>query len=176
MKDYLRCIRSVDDSVGRILDYLDQAGLADNTMVVYTSDQGFYLGEHGWFDKRWIFQESLRTPLIVRWPGVVSPARATAATSSRTSTLPKRSAKWPAFKVPADDAGPQPGAGLQGRTPDDWRKYFYYHYYEWPAVHNVRPHYGVASDRYKLVQVLRRRELLGTVRPGKGSRGDDQRL
>jgi arylsulfatase A-like enzyme len=70
MKDYLRCVAAVDDNVGRVLDYLDETGLADNTVVVYSSDQGFYLGEHGWFDKRWMYEESLRTPLMVRWPGV----------------------------------------------------------------------------------------------------------
>ena len=73
MKDYLRCIAAVDDNLGRVLEYLDDTGLADNTVVIYSSDQGFYLGEHGWFDKRWMYEESLRTPLIVRWPGVVQP-------------------------------------------------------------------------------------------------------
>ncbi len=73
MKDYLRCIASVDDSVGQVLDYLDESGLAENTVVIYSSDQGFYLGEHGWFDKRWMYEESLRTPLLVRWPGVTKP-------------------------------------------------------------------------------------------------------
>ena len=74
MHDYLGCVKAVDESVGRVLEYLDDEGLAENTIVVYSSDQGFYLGEHGWFDKRWIFEESLRTPLLVRWPGVAKPA------------------------------------------------------------------------------------------------------
>ncbi len=73
VKDYLRCVKSVDDGVGRVLDYLDEVGLADNTVVIYSSDQGWYLGEHGWFDKRWMYEESLKTPLLVRWPGKVKP-------------------------------------------------------------------------------------------------------
>ncbi len=71
VKDYLRCVKSVDDGIGEILDYLEESGLAENTIVIYSSDQGWYLGEHGWFDKRWMYEESLRTPLLVRWPGVV---------------------------------------------------------------------------------------------------------
>lgn len=152
LKDYLRCIRSVDDSVGRILDYLDRSGLANNTIVVYCSDQGFYLGEHGWFDKRWIFEESLRTPLIVRWPGTIQPG-----TRNRTDIVSNLDfaatfCEIAGINVPADMQGRSHAPVLKGQTPADWRKSFYYHYYEWPAVHNVRPHYGVATDRYKLVR------------------------
>lgn len=152
MKDYLRCIRSVDDGVGRILDYLDRTGLSSNTIVVYTSDQGFYLGEHGWFDKRWIFKESLRTPLIVRWPGVTKPG--TRNRKDIVSNLDFAETFCEAAGVPIPDSmqGRSMLPVLQGNTPSDWRKYYYYHYYEWPAVHNVRPHYGIASDHYKLVK------------------------
>ncbi len=152
MKDYLRCIRSVDDGVGRILDYLDRTGLATNTIVIYTSDQGFYLGEHGWFDKRWIFKESLRTPLIVRWPGVVKPGTRNRRDIVSNLDFAETFCEVAGLPIPAGMQGRSLVPVLQGHTPDDWRKYYYYHYYEWPAVHNVRPHYGVASDRYKLVK------------------------
>ncbi len=152
MKDYLRCIRSVDDGVGRILDYLDRAGLASNTIVVYTSDQGFYLGEHGWFDKRWIFKQSLRTPLLVRWPGVVRPGTRDRRDIVSNLDFAETFCEVAGVPVPAEMQGRSLVPVLQGQTPGDWRKDFYYHYYEWPAVHNVRPHYGVVSDRYKLVK------------------------
>ena len=133
--------------------YLDEEGLAENTIVVYSSDQGFYLGEHGWFDKRWIFEESLRTPLLVRWPGVVKPAAASAAASSRTSISPRPSSMRPACRFPPDMQGPKPRSRLaRARRRADWRKSFYYQYYEYPAPHHVRPHYGVVTDRYKLVR------------------------
>jgi arylsulfatase A-like enzyme len=141
----------VDESVGRLLKYLDDEGLAENTIVVYASDQGFYLGEHGWFDKRWIFEESLRTPLLVRWPGVVKPGSVNddlvsnidfAATFLEAAGLP----------APADMQGHSLVPLLSGRTPDDWRKSFYYEYYEYPQPHHVRPHHGVVTSRYKLVR------------------------
>lgn len=150
MHDYLACIKAVDESVGRILKYLDDEGLADNTIVVYSADQGFYLGEHGWFDKRWIFEESLRTPLLVRWPGVTKPGSTCdrlvsnldfAETFLDTAGLP----------IPDSMQGRSLVPLLKGETPDDWRKNFYYEYYEYPAPHHVRPHYGVVTDRYKLV-------------------------
>ena len=152
MKDYLRCIRSVDDGVGRILAYLDRTGLASNTIVVYTSDQGFYLGEHGWFDKRWIFKQSLRTPLLVRWPGVVKPNTRNRRDIVSNLDFAETFCEVAGVPVPAEMQGRSLVPVLQGHTPGDWRKDFYYHYYEWPAVHNVRPHYGVVSDRYKLVK------------------------
>ena len=100
MHDYLGCIKAVDECVGRLLKYLDDEGLAENTIVVYTSDQGFYLGEHGWFDKRWIFEESLRTPLLVRWPGVVEAREREPRAWSRTSTSPRRSSRPPGCRSP----------------------------------------------------------------------------
>ena len=150
MHDYLACVKAVDESVGRILKYLDDEGLAENTMVVYASDQGFYLGEHGWFDKRWIFEESLRTPLLVRWPGVAKPGTSTdrivsnvdfAATFLEAAGLP----------VPGEIQGRSLVPLMKGETPADWRKSFYYEYYEFPQPHHVRPHYGVVTDRHKLV-------------------------
>jgi arylsulfatase A-like enzyme len=151
LHDYLGCIKSVDEGVGKILDYLDETKLSDNTIVVYCSDQGFYLGEHGWFDKRWIFEESLRTPLLIRWPGVTKPGTVC---SDIVSTLDFA----PTFLAAAGQAIPDGVHGLNlkpvlaGKTPADWRKSFYYHYYEYPAVHSVARHYGLITDRYKLVR------------------------
>jgi arylsulfatase A-like enzyme len=150
IKDYLRCIQSVDDSVGAVLDYLDQSGLAQNTLVVYTSDQGFYLGEHGWFDKRWIFDESAKTPLLIRWPGVTRPGSVNTDLVSTIDFAPTflQAAGLP---VPADIHGRAMTDVLKGQTPSDWRKTLYYHYYENPGPHNVARHYGVIDiTGYKL--------------------------
>jgi arylsulfatase A-like enzyme len=150
MHDYLGCVKAVDESVGRLLKFLDDEGLAENTIVVYTSDQGFYLGEHGWFDKRWVFEESLRSPLLVRWPGVTKPG----------SSCPRLVSNLDFAETFLDAAGlpiPQEMQGrslvplLKGETQADWRKSFYYHYYEYPTPHHVRPHYAVVTERYKLV-------------------------
>jgi arylsulfatase A-like enzyme len=150
MHDYLGCVKAVDESVGRVLKFLDAEGLADNTIVIYCSDQGFYLGEHGWFDKRWIFEESLRTPLLVRWPGKIKPGSVNQDLVSNLDFA----------QTFLDLAGATPAPEMQGRslvpvfeghTPADWRKSFYYHYYEYPTPHHVRPHYGVVTNRHKLV-------------------------
>lgn len=149
MKDYLRCIAAVDDQVGRMLDYLDAAGLAENTVVVYASDQGFYLGEHGWFDKRWMYEESLRTPCVVRWPGVVKPGSECDAFVSNLD-FAETFLDIAGVKVPDDMQGASLVPLLKGETPADWRKSFYYHYYEF-AEHQVPKHYGVRTERYKLI-------------------------
>lgn len=151
VKDYLRTIASVDDNLGRVLDYLDQSGLADNTVVVYSSDQGFYLGEHGWFDKRWIYEESLRTPLIVRWPGVVEPGSRNGAMVSNLD-FAATFLEAAGVAVPADMQGRSLVPLLRGQTPADWRQSFYYHYYESMVSHAVPEHYGVVTQRYKLVR------------------------
>lgn len=150
LHDYLGCIKAVDESVGRLLDALETEGLADNTLVVYASDQGFYLGEHGWFDKRWILEESLTTPLLARWPGVVKPG---GANRSLVSIVDFAQTFLDAAGVtaPVDMQGRSLVPVLRGATPADWRTSFYYHYYEYPVPHRVRPHYGVVTDRYKLV-------------------------
>lgn len=150
LKDYLRCIRSVDDSIGEILDFLDANGLSDNTIVVYSSDQGFYLGEHGWFDKRWMYEESFRTPLLVRWPGVVAPGsfdEHLVANLDFAETLLEAAGA----KIPADMQGMSIVPLLRGQDPPDWRQSLYYHYYEFPGWHSVRKHEGVFDGRYKLV-------------------------
>lgn len=151
IKDYLRCIASVDDNVGRMLDYLDDAGLADNTVVIYCSDQGFYLGEHGWFDKRWMYEESLRTPFMVRWPGKV---KAGSVNNDIVSPLDfaQTFLDIAGAQQPSDMQGASLVPVLAGNTPSNWRKSFYYHYYEFPGWHDVRRHYGVTDGRYKLIR------------------------
>ena len=150
IKDYLRCIASVDDSVGRILEYLDEAGLAENTLVIYSSDQGFFLGEHGWFDKRWMYEESLRMPFLARWPARIRPG-------TRTGEMIQNIDYAPTFleaaglPVPEDIQGESLVPLMEGRRPGDWRQSIYYHYYEFPAVHMVAKHHGVRTDRYKLI-------------------------
>ncbi len=148
MQDYLRCIASVDDAVGRVLRYLDATGLSSNTIVVYASDQGFFLGEHGWFDKRWIYEESLRTPCLVRWPGVIASGSATSALTSNLD-FAETMIDAAGLAVPADMQGRSLVPLLRGRAPADWRTSFYYHYYE-KTTHHVAPHRGVRTARYTL--------------------------
>ena len=151
MHDYLGCVKAVDESVGRVLKYLDDEGLAENTLVIYTADQGFYLGEHGWFDKRWIFEESVRTPLLVRWPAVVKAGQSNGSLVSNLD-FAETFLDVAGLPVPAEMQGRSLLPLFKGQTPADWRKSFYYEYYEYPVPHHVRPHYGVVTDRYKLVR------------------------
>ncbi len=150
MHDYLACVKAVDESVGRLLEFLEQEGLADNTVVVCSSDQGFYLGEHGWFDKRWIFEESSRTPLMVRWPGVTKPGSVNRDIVSLLDVA-ETFLDMAGIAAPADMQGRSLVPLCKGETPADWRKSLYYHYYEFPVPHRVRPHYGVITERFKLV-------------------------
>jgi len=149
IKNYLRCVKAVDENVGRLLDYLDEKGLAENTVVIYSADQGFYLGEHGWFDKRWIYEESLRTPLIVRWPGVVKPGSQNRDIVSNIDYA-ETFLGIAGAPVPADMQGRSLVPLLRGQTPKDWRKSFYYEYFE-SGGHGVSNHYGVVDRRYKLI-------------------------
>ena len=148
--DYMRVISALDAQVGRVLGELDKAGLSKNTVVVYSSDQGFFLGDHGWFDKRWMYEESLRTPLIVRWPGVVK-------AGSRNTDLVMNLDLAETFldvaglKAPATMQGSSIVPLLAGRTPRNWRDAIYYQYFEYPGWHAVRRQYGVRTDRYKLI-------------------------
>jgi arylsulfatase A-like enzyme len=176
IKDYLRCVASVDDNVGRVLDYLDESGLADNTIVIYTSDQGFYLGDHGWFDKRFMYEESYRMPLLVKWPGVTVPnsvnhnlvsnldfAETMLAMAqvevpddmqglSLVPLLQSRPAAMPADVPPMTIGYSEDRADC---TQPDFRDALYYHYYEFEAnrrtAHMVRRHCGVRTDRHKLI-------------------------
>lgn len=149
IKDYLRCVAALDDDLGRILNYLDASGLAENTVVIYTSDQGLFLGEHGWYDKRWMYEESLRTPFIVRWPGVIAPG---SVNDDIVSPLDFAATflDIAGGEVPGDMQGRSLVPILQGRTPDDWRTSHYYHYYE-GGGHGVPRHRGVTDRRYKLI-------------------------
>ncbi len=176
MKNYLRTSKAVDDSVGEIVKYLDEAGLAENTIVIYASDQGFYLGDHGWYDKRWMYEESLKMPLVVRWPGVTPPGAV-------NLNLVQNLDYAPTFLQAAGVDAPTDMQGMSlmpllhsrgvyavgdGTTNDavvgdgaveavatisePWRDSIYYHYYGFPAVHMVQRHYGIRTDRYKLIR------------------------
>jgi arylsulfatase A-like enzyme len=150
MRDYLRCVAGVDRSVGRLLDYLDDSGLADNTIVVYSSDQGFFLGEHGWFDKRWMYEESFRMPLIMRWPGVTKPGTKIDRLTQNIDFAPTllEAAGQP---IPAEIQGRSLVPLLKGENPP-WRDSLYYHYYDGPGEHGVAKHYGIRTERYKLIR------------------------
>lgn len=150
IKDYLRCIASVDENIGRVLDYLDESGLAQDTIVFYTSDQGFYLGDHGWFDKRFMYEESLRMPLLVRYPREVKAGSVCDDIVLNLDFAPTFM-DFAGVPVPADMQGESLRKILQGKAPENWRKSMYYHYYEYPAVHSVKRHYGVRTERYKLI-------------------------
>ena len=150
IKDYLRSTASVDENIGRVLDYLEKSGLAENTIVIYNSDQGFFLGENGWFDKRWIYEESLRAPLIVRWPDAVEPGSINDDMVLNLD-LPETFLDIAGVEVPDDMQGRSLVPVLKGETPGDWRDSMYYHYYEFPAVHMVARHTGVRTERYKLI-------------------------
>ena len=150
MKDYLRVIRSVDDNLGRLLDYLEETGLNENTVVIYNSDQGFYLGDHGWFDKRWMYEESMRTPLIVRWPGVVQAGSANTDLVQNLD-LAQTFLGIAGVEAPDEMQGLSLLPLLKSESPAEWRDALYYQYYEYPGPHMVRRHYGVRTERYKLI-------------------------
>lgn len=149
IKDYVRCIKTIDDEVGRLIQYLEQHGLMDNTVIVYTSDQGFYMGEHGWFDKRFMYEESFRTPLIIRYPGKKQ--------GLENHDLVQNIDFAPTYLDIAGIEKPECMSGtslvplLDGATPENWRDCLYYHYYDYPAIHMVRRHDGVRDKRYKLI-------------------------
>ncbi len=151
IKDYLRCVASIDDNVGRLLDRLDAAGLSDDTLVVYTSDQGFFLGDHGWYDKRFMYEESLRMPLLMRYPRVIQPGSSCDAMVlnvdfAQTFLDLARVPELPTMQ------GRSLTPLLQGNVPDDWRTSMYYRYWMHDDFfHHVRAHYGVRTHRYKLI-------------------------
>jgi arylsulfatase A-like enzyme len=153
IKNYLRSVRGVDESVARLMKELDALGLANNTIVIYSSDQGFYLGDHGWYDKRWMYEESMQMPFIIKWPGVIKPG-------SQSEALIQNIDYGPTFLTTAGVPIPVDMQGLsllpvfkalKGETPADWRKSLYYHYYEYPSVHMVPRQYGIRTKRYKLI-------------------------
>jgi arylsulfatase A-like enzyme len=151
IKDYLRCVASVDESIGRILDYLDQTGLSENTIVIYTSDQGFFLGEHGWYDKRFMYEESLGIPLLIRYPKEIK-----AGTISKKMVLNldfcPTILEFAEVTIPEDVQGESLRPMLRGEELKKWRQSMYYHYYEYPhGWHDVKKHYGIRTERYKLI-------------------------
>tara|TARA_B100000212_G_scaffold193939_1_gene146266 strand:+ start:16 stop:939 length:924 start_codon:yes stop_codon:yes gene_type:complete len=151
MQDYLATISSVDDNVGRVLNYLDENNLSDNTIVVYTSDQGFYLGEHGWFDKRFIYDESFKTPLLVRWPNKIQPG-ITSDEMVQNLDFAQTFLEAAMIDIPGDMQGESLMPLLTGNDNEWDREEVYYHYYEYPSVHMVKRHYGIVSKDYKLVR------------------------
>ncbi len=151
MKDFMRCVWGVDENLGRVLDYLEETGLDRNTVVIYSSDQGFYMGEHGWFDKRFMYEESFRTPFIVRWPGIVK--------KGSVNTDLVQNIDWAetfldlaGAPIPDDMQGKSLVPLFKGKTPKNWRKSLYYNYYEYPGAHSVRRHEGAFDKRFKLIR------------------------
>lgn len=150
MRDYAKTVKSLDDNVGRVLDYLEKNGMLDNTLVVYTSDQGFYMGEHGWFDKRFMYEESMHTPLIMHLPKGFD-KRGDIPQMVQNIDHAATFLELAGADVPKDIHGVSLVPLLKGENPKDWRKSLYYHFYEYPAEHMVKRHYGVRTDRYKLI-------------------------
>jgi arylsulfatase A-like enzyme len=150
VKNYLRTLAGVDESIQRLQATLEEQGLTENTIVIYSSDQGFFIGDHGWYDKRWMYEESLKMPFIIKWPGTINPG-------STNRLLIQNIDYAPTFleiagaPIPDDIQGASLLPLLKGQRPDDWRESIYYHYYEYPSVHMVPRHYGIRTQRYKLM-------------------------
>lgn len=150
MRDYAKVVKTLDDNVGRVLDYLRDNDMLDNTLVVYTSDQGFYMGEHGWFDKRFMYEESMHTPLVMRLPKGFD-RRGDVVEMVQNIDYGPTFLDLAGVKVPEDMHGVSLVPLLKGEHPADWRTSLYYHFYEYPAEHSVKRHYGVRTERYKLI-------------------------
>lgn len=152
MQDYCAVVKAVDENVGRLLEYLEKEGELDNTIIIYTSDQGFFLGEHGWFDKRFMYEECHRTPLLVRYPHSIEAGSRSEALAMNIDFAPTI-LDFAGIEIPEDIQGRslKPVLEAQGETPEDWRKGVYYHYYEYPSWHSVKRHYGIRTERYKLI-------------------------
>lgn len=150
MRDYFATANALDRNIGKILDFLDENGLAENTIVIYGSDQGFYLGEHGWFDKRFIYEESLRTPFMIRYPGVIKPGTVIEQSLLNIDWAPTL-LEMAGVSVPQEIQGKSFSGLLQNKM-INWRDHVYYHYYEYPQPHRVMPHFGIRTSKYKLVR------------------------
>lgn len=152
MQDYLATVASVDENIGRLLHYLEQKGELDNTLIIYTSDQGFFLGEHGWFDKRFMYEECERMPLIIRYPKAIQAGSTSKALAMNVDFAPTL-LDFAGVPVPEDMQGVslKPVLFNQGKVPHDWRQAVYYHYYEYPAEHSVKRHYGIRTADFKLI-------------------------
>lgn len=150
LKDYLRVVAAIDENVGKVLDYLDSTGLAENTIVIYTSDQGMFLGEHNYYDKRWMFEESLRMPFLIRYPDVIDPG--TVCNDMITNLdFAELFLDYAGAEIPDDMQGRSFSSNLQGETPADWRESIYYRYWMHIQGSFVPAHYGIRTDRYKLI-------------------------
>ena len=150
MKDYLRCVASIDDNVGRLLDWIQEENIGEETMVIYTSDQGFFLGDHGWYDKRFMYEESLRMPFLIRYPREIKPG-AVNRDMILNVDIPAMFLDCTGVDVPPSFQGRSFRPLLQGKTPEDWQTSMYYRYWMHGAQHNVWAHYGVRTLRYKLI-------------------------
>lgn len=156
MKDYIKCIKAMDDNVGKVLDYLKKNDLEKDTIVIYSSDQGFYNGEHGWYDKRWMYEESLRNPLIIKWPGVAKPGTRCKELVQNIDYAPTI-LQAAGIEVPEEVQGQSLTSLLKGKRPKDWRKSILYTYYG-PGYHSVAGHRGIRTDRYKLIEFTKTAE------------------
>ena len=150
IKDYLRCVASIDDNVGRLLDFLDEEGLAENTIVIYTSDQGFFLGDHGWYDKRFMYEESLRMPFVIRYPREIKPGTVNTDMMLNVDFAPTF-LDYADLDIPDEMQGTSFRPLLNGELPEDWQTSMYYRYWMHLAHHHVYAHYGVRTHRHKLI-------------------------
>ena len=154
MKDYLKCIASVDDNIGRLLDFLEEEGLKEETIVVYTSDQGFFLGDHGWFDKRYMLEESLRMPFLMSYPGVIKEGTVMKDLVSNLD-FAETFLEYAGIEIPQDMQGRSFKSLLEGNKPQDWKDALYYRYWVYRGEHGVSPHYGIRTLDYKLICYLK---------------------
>ena len=150
IKDYLATIKSVDDNIGRVLKYLEDSNLEDNTIIIYASDQGFFIGEHGWFDKRFMYEESIRMPFVIKYPGVIKPKSVNKDIITNIDFAPTI-LEMAGVETPTSVQGKSFFQNLKRKKNKDWRQSMYYHYYEYPFYHRVQPHYGIRNERYKLI-------------------------
>ena len=150
IKDYLRCVKAADDAIGEMLNYLDASGLSENTIVVYTSDQGFYLGEHGWFDKRFMYEESMHMPLLIRYPNMIQPGLVTDEMVLNIDFAPTL-LNLAGVKAPKIFQGKSFSDLLKNESNTTFRDAVHYHYFEFPYWHHVQPHYGIRTNKFKLI-------------------------
>ena len=150
IKDYLATIKSVDDNIGKVMDYLKESKLDENTIIIYASDQGFFIGEHGWFDKRFMYEESIRMPFVIKYPGKIKPNTINEDIITNIDFAPTI-LEMAGVDIPASVQGKSFFNNLSKNKNDNWRQSMYYHYYEYPFYHHVQPHYGIRNERYKLI-------------------------
>ena len=150
IKDYLATIKSVDDNIGKVMDYLKESKLEENTIIIYASDQGFFIGEHGWFDKRFMYEESIRMPFVIKYPGKIKPNTVNEDIITNIDFAPTI-LEMAGVNIPNSVQGKSFFNNISKNKNDNWRQSMYYHYYEYPFYHHVQPHYGIRNERYKLI-------------------------